>query len=286
MSSHFSIIIQDENGVKQFNLHNIIKKASTAIIVFLIFMLGGAISLIIYLSHSVDTIEKKLSQKKKELIEVSDSLSEIETLMGISVQNDLAMEERFGIAKLNSEHLSTLMQFIPSGSPIEYNGINSEFGYRFNSVLNKKEYHLGLDLKAKVATPVYATADGIVEIAKFDAKGGYGNLVTIQHNYGFKTYYAHLSKISTKAAAFVKKGDLIGYSGNTGLSSGPHLHYEIRFIQRVLNPIEFVRWGSDNYIDIFEKEKSIPWQELVKITSHIKVQSPTQKPPVLRISQK
>ena len=285
MSSHFSIIIQDENGAKQYNIHNIIKKAATAIIVLFIFIMTAGISLIIYLKHSVDVIEAKLDEKKKEFAEVSDSLTEIETLIGISTSTDIPLQDRFSIAKLNSEHLATLMQFIPSGSPIEYNGINSDFGYRMNSVLSRKEFHTGLDLKAKVGTPVYATADGIIEIAKFDDKGGYGNLVTIQHNYGFKTYYAHLSKLSTKAGLFIKKGDLIGHSGNTGLSSGPHLHYEVRFVQRVLNPIEFVKWGSDNYTDIFDKEQNIPWQSLVDVTSHIKIQIPTQKPPVLQLSQ-
>ncbi|MDQ1264413.1 MAG: hypothetical protein QG559_1414 [Campylobacterota bacterium] len=285
MSNHFSIIIQDENGVKQFNLHQIIKKLFFGVFFFLVFIMIFGVGMILYLNHSVDEIEEKLAEKKNELSQVSDSLSEIEMLIGLSPPDDMTLQERVSIAKLSSEHMATLMQFIPSGSPIEYNGINSNFGYRVDPVSNRREFHLGLDLKARMNVPVYATADGIVEVAKFDGKSGYGNLVVLQHNYGFKTYYGHLNKITIQAGKFLKKGDLIGYSGNTGLVSGPHLHYEVRFIQRVLDPVEFVKWGGQNYTDIFDKEKGVPWQSLIAATAHIKVPVPTQKQPVLKLSQ-
>lgn len=285
MSNHFSIIIQDENGVRQFNLHQIIKKLFFGAFFFLVFIMIVGIGMILYLNYSVNEVEEKLAEKKSELSQISDSLSEIETLIGISPPDDMTLQERVSIAKLGSEHIATLMQFIPSGSPIEYNGINSNFGYRVDPVSNRREFHLGLDLKAKMNVPVYATADGIVEVAKFDGKSGYGNLVVLQHNYGFKTYYGHLSKITIQAGKFLKKGDLVGYSGNTGLVSGPHLHYEVRFIQRVLDPVEFVKWGVENYTDIFDKEKSVPWQSLIAATAHIKVPVPTQKQPVLKLSQ-
>ncbi len=77
---------------------------------------------------------------------------------------------------------------------------------------------MGFDLKASVGTPVYATADGIVETSNFDRFNG--NLIAIQHIYGFKSYYAHLNKTLVKSGSFVKKGDLIAYSGNTGISNG------------------------------------------------------------------
>jgi murein DD-endopeptidase MepM/ murein hydrolase activator NlpD len=285
MSNHFSIIIQDENGVKQFNLHQIIKKLFFGGFFFLVFIMILGVGMILYLNHSVDEIEEKLAEKRNELSQVSDSLSEIEMLIGLSPPDDMTLQERVSIAKLSSEHMATLMQFIPSGSPIEYNGINSNFGYRVDPVSNKREFHLGLDLKAKMNVPVYATADGIAEVAKFDGKSGYGNLVVLQHNYGFKTYYGHLNKITVQAGKFLKKGDLIGYSGNTGLVSGPHLHYEVRFIQRVLDPVEFVKWGVQNYTDIFDKENGVPWQSLIAATAHIKVPVPTQKQPVLKLSQ-
>jgi len=308
MNNHFTITINDDNGVKQYNIHQIMKKAALYIIAFVLFIAFVAIGTILYLNSSVDSIEKKrmkvekaylvlkkknlfldknikqtqldLTNKKQELVAVSDSLSEIEALIGMSPVPKMSLQERVQATKLNSEHMSTLMQFIPNGSPVEYKGITSKFGYRQHPTLKRKEFHRGLDMKAKMKTPVYATADGIVEWAGFHKKSGFGNLVILQHNYGFRTYFGHLNKVVIKSGKFVRKGDLIAYTGNSGMSSGPHLHYEIRFIQRAINPFEFVKWSITNYKNIFEKEKNIPWQSLIIATAHIKVQKPTQTQPL------
>ena len=307
MNDHFTITINDDHGVKQFNLHQIVKKGIWYLLLFIGFIALIAVGTILYLDYSVDQIEikrentqqaynslkqknAKLDQsmrdtqmallvKKKELNEVSDSLSEIETLIGISPVEEMSLQERVSVTKLNSEHMATLLQFIPSGSPIGYKGITSKFGYRVHPTLNRKEFHRGLDMKAKMKTPVYATADGIVEYAGFHKRSGFGRLVILQHNYGFRTYFGHLNKIVIKSGKFVKKGALIAYTGNSGMSSGPHLHYEIRFIQRAVNPFYFVKWNVQNYKDIFEKEKKIPWQSLITATAHIKVPNPTQTLP-------
>ncbi|NOR57992.1 MAG: peptidoglycan DD-metalloendopeptidase family protein [Sulfurimonas sp.] len=307
MNDHFTITINDDHGVKQFNLHQIVKKGIWYIALFVGFIALIAVGTILYLNYSVDQIEIKrentqfaydtlkqknaeldqsmrdtqmaLLVKKKELNEVSDSLSEIETLIGIAPVEEMSLQERVSATKLNSEHMATLLQFIPSGSPIEYKGVTSKYGYRIHPTLNRKELHRGLDMKAKMKTPVYATADGIVEYAGFHKRSGFGRLVILQHNYGFRTYFGHLNKIVIKSGRFVKKGDLIAYTGNSGMSSGPHLHYEIRFIQRAVNPFYFVKWNVQNYKDIFEKEKKIPWQSLITATAHIKVPNPTQTLP-------
>jgi murein DD-endopeptidase MepM/ murein hydrolase activator NlpD len=307
MNNHFTITINDDHGVKQFTLHQIVKKALWYIAMFFGFIGLIAVGTILYLNHSVKEIEIKrqstqkafddlqeknlqldqsmrdtqsaLLSKKKELSEVSDTLSEIETLIGIAPVADMTLQERVSVTKLNSEHMATLLQFIPSGSPIIYNGITSKFGYRIHPTLKRKEFHRGLDMKARMKTPVYATADGIVEYAGYHKKSGFGNLVILQHNYGFRAYFGHLNKIVIKSGKFVKKGDLIAYTGNSGMSSGPHLHYEIRFIGRAVNPFYFVKWNVQNYKDIFEKEKKIPWQSLITATAHIKVPNPTQTLP-------
>jgi len=312
MDNHFTITINDDNGVRQFNLHQIIKKAALYVIAFLGFIALVAIGTILYLNSSVDSIEDKrkevqsaflqlkeknkelddtmkrtqlaLIDKKKELSEVSDSLSEIETMIGMTPVAEMSLQERVSATKLNSEHMATLMQFIPSGSPVEYKGITSKFGYRIHPTLNRRELHRGLDMKAKMNTPVYATADGIVEWAGMHKRSGFGKLIILQHNYGFRSYFGHLNKIVIKSGKFVKKGDLIAYTGNSGMSSGPHLHYEIRFIQRAVNPYEFVKWSVTNYKDIFEKEKKIPWQSLITATAHIKVPKPTQTLPSSRLA--
>lgn len=307
MNNHFTITINDDNGVKQFNLHQIIKKAAVHLILFIGIVTIVAIGTILYLNYVVDEIELKrlstqkaymmqkeknqaldesiketqmaLIDKKKELIEISETLSEIETLIGITPVAETPLSERVTTTKVNSEHMATLMQFIPSGSPVEYRGVTSTFGYRIHPTLNSNELHRGIDLKAEMKTPVYATADGIVEWSGYHQKSGFGNLVILQHNYGFKTYFAHLEKVAIESGAFVKKGDLIAYSGNSGMSSGPHLHYEIKFIQRSVDPLAFVKWSVKNYNDIFQKEKQIPWQSLITATAHIKVPVPTQTLP-------
>jgi murein DD-endopeptidase MepM/ murein hydrolase activator NlpD len=309
LDEHFSITLCDANGVKQFNLNNFIKKIIFYTLIFFLLVAMVIVGSIFYLKHAVDKAERKKSElslayseldiknkelqksvgviqqelktKRKELLEVADSLMDIEQMIGISegnIEDDLTLLDRVSIAKMTSEQRATMLQFIPSGYPVEFNGITSTFGYRTHPTLGKKELHRGVDFKAPLNTPVFATADGMVEYGGFHEKSGYGNLIILTHSFGFKTYYCHLNKVLVKYGTFIKKGDLIGYSGNTGLSSGPHLHYEIRYFTQALNPNQFIHWGMTNYDDIFEKEKNIPWQSLIKATNHIKVIKPSQTP--------
>ena len=307
MNDHFTVTITDENGVKQFNLHHFVKQALKYALGFLGALALISIATILYLNYSVDEIQEKrdgirnaylelqkknknlqttmndtrnsLLLKKQELNELSDSLAEIETMIGIAPVADTPLQERVNLTKLNSEHMATLLQLIPSGSPIEYKGITSKFGYRIHPTLNRREFHRGSDMRAKINTPVYATADGIVEYAGLHKKSGFGKLIILQHAFGFRSYFGHLNKIVIKSKRFVKKGDLIAYSGNTGLSSGPHLHYEIRFIHNAVNPYYFIKWNVGNYNEIFEKEKKIPWQSLIMATANLRVVKPTQALP-------
>ncbi|MEO1938500.1 MAG: M23 family metallopeptidase [Sulfurimonas sp.] len=303
MDKHFTVTIHDDSGVRQFNLHKFVKKAFFYALLFLISVGIIAAGTILYLNESVDALQEKkenlesgykqlkarnmileksmretknsLEIKKKELEELSDSLSEIETLIGLKPIEEESLQERVSIAKLSSSHRATLLQLIPSGSPIEYHGITSKFGYRIHPTLGKREFHRGIDLKAKMNTPVYATADGIVEWAGLHKRSGFGKLIILEHVYGFKSYFGHLNKIVIKSGQFVKKGQLIAYTGNSGLSNGPHLHYELRFIHRVLNPYYFIKWTQANYNDIFQKEKKVPWQSLITATSRLQVQNQT-----------
>ena len=297
MKNHFKVTITDDNGVKEFNVHRFAKKAISYALLFLGFLTLFALGAILYLNYSIDTIQTKkntikeaynklqiamedttkdLFLKKRELEELSDSLLEIETLIGIAPLPEKTLEERVNTTKLNSENMATLLQLIPSGSPIEYNGITSKFGYRVHPTLNRREFHRGSDMRAKMRTPVYATADGIIEYAGKHVKSGFGNLVIVQHAFGFRSYFGHLHKIVIKSNRFVKKGDLIAYTGNSGLSSGPHLHYEIRFMHNAVNPFYFIKWSVENYNDIFLKEKKIPWKSLIAATENFKVVKPTQ----------
>ena len=97
--------------------------------------------------------------------------------------------------------------------------------------------HKGMDFTAPVGTPIYATGNGTVIRAQ--RSSSFGNVVYIDHGYGYKTVYAHMSMIKTKKGKKVKRGDLIGYVGNTGLSAAAHLHYEVHKNDRPVNPIYF-----------------------------------------------
>ena len=112
--------------------------------------------------------------------------------------------------------------------------ITSSYGYRLSPFGYGKEFHSGIDIGAPRGTPIYATADGKVEFAGY--QGGYGYVVHISHGYGYTTVYAHMSKTAARAGQSVKRGDVIGYVGSSGRSTGPHLHYEVRVNGSTVNP--------------------------------------------------
>ncbi len=113
----------------------------------------------------------------------------------------------------------------------------SGYGVRRDPIYGTTKFHEGLDFSAPIGTPVYATADGIVTNSSW--KSAYGNLIEIDHGYNYSTRYAHLSKFNVKAGQSVCRGDLIGYVGNTGKSTGPHLHYEVRHRGEPQNPVNY-----------------------------------------------
>jgi murein DD-endopeptidase MepM/ murein hydrolase activator NlpD len=112
------------------------------------------------------------------------------------------------------------------------------FGNRRDPFTGKIDFHPGLDISTQLGNKIFATANGIVIAAEY--RRGYGNVVIIDHGFGFSTLYAHLSKISVKEGQKVKRWDVIGYVGTTGKSTGPHLHYEVRRYGQSVNPLDFI----------------------------------------------
>ena len=112
--------------------------------------------------------------------------------------------------------------------------MNSEFGRRLSPWTSNPEFHSGIDISADRGVPVKAPADGVIAVAGQNAE--YGNLIVIDHGQEIKTLYGHLSKIHVVQGQAVTRGQLIGFSGNTGRSSGPHLHYEIQVKGQAVNP--------------------------------------------------
>ena len=122
--------------------------------------------------------------------------------------------------------------------------LHATFGERRHPVLGYVRDHKGLDFTADVGTPVYATGDGVVKSAYFS--DSFGNVIFIDHNFGYETRYAHLSKFNVRRGERIRRGDIIGFVGNTGLSRGPHLHYEVLYNGLQINPINFFQRDLSN----------------------------------------
>ncbi len=147
--------------------------------------------------------------------------------------------EKDSLSKLLRVYRKSLviLSYTPSIRPtLGY--ISSGFGWRISPFTGMKEFHKGIDIVARSGTPVVATACGVVIFAgRF---GGYGKTVIIRHRNGFTTLYAHLRDILVKRGQRVKRGQVIGTVGSSGLSTGPHLHYEVRYRGRALNPKDYI----------------------------------------------
>jgi murein DD-endopeptidase MepM/ murein hydrolase activator NlpD len=125
----------------------------------------------------------------------------------------------------------------PKGWPVQGN-ITSSYGRRENPIHGGQDFHSGVDISTGSGTAVRATADGVVSFSGWS--GGSGNLVALEHGFGYSTFYAHNKRISVKVGQYVKRGDVIAYSGSTGSSTGPHSHYEIWKDGKHVNPMPFI----------------------------------------------
>lgn len=131
-------------------------------------------------------------------------------------------------------HKQDSIAFLPALRPVLKGVVTSKFGMRMHPVLKVRRHHDGLDFSAPKGTPVYATADGVVSFAA--RNGGYGNMIMITHKYGFETRYGHLNKFVVRVGQIVKRGDKIGEVGNTGLTTASHLHYEVKYKGKIVDP--------------------------------------------------
>lgn len=132
--------------------------------------------------------------------------------------------------------------------------ISSVFGVRIDPVTKVYTRHFGLDFAARIGTNVYATGDGIVDYMKI-SNNGYGKEVVIDHGYGYSSRYAHMNKILVHKGQKIRRGQIVGTIGNSGKSTGPHLHYEVRFQRKPLNPYYF--FSDDLTPEEYEKVVSL-----------------------------
>ena len=133
---------------------------------------------------------------------------------------------------------------IPSRIPVERVNLTSDYGMRVHPVLGGRRSHKGIDLAAPVGTPIYATADGVV--GRADWFSSYGLYVAIEHGGNLETRYGHMSRLNVAAGQQVRKGDIIGFVGTTGRSTGPHLHYEVRVAGEAVNPLPYLQMESSH----------------------------------------
>jgi murein DD-endopeptidase MepM/ murein hydrolase activator NlpD len=194
-------------------------------------------------------------------IKNSDLLVEIYRRMDVLQKKTYIQSKSFDkISELASNKI-LMQQSMPIFAPVSLSltHLSSVFGYRTDPVYGGIQHHKGVDLSGKTGLPIYATGDGTVLTASYNG-GGYGNMVEVDHGFGYTTRYAHLSKISVAGGQKVKRGDKVGELGNTGKSKGPHLHYEIRLKNNPQNPLvyfenpfddenfEFVDQGDDEIV--------------------------------------
>lgn len=173
----------------------------------------------------------------------SEETSEILRWTASKINN---LERRISIQRLSFDEIQNyynnnqeFLKHLPAIKPTT-GIVLSGFGTRIHPVLKYRRMHEGLDFRADVGTPVYATGDGTVKIS--GRRGSYGLMVVLNHDKGYETRYAHLSGFADgiRPGTELKRGDLIGYSGNTGMTQGPHLHYEIRIDNRPVDPMTYL----------------------------------------------
>lgn len=158
-----------------------------------------------------------------------------------------------------AKNKTKMLASIPAIQPVENKELRalcSGFGFRIHPIYKVKKMHTGVDFHAREGTPVYSTGDGVVITTNQDA-GGYGNQLEVDHGFGYVTKYAHLSKFVAKRGQKVKRGELIAYSGNTGTSVAPHLHYEVIKAGVKVNPVYYF------YNDLNSGE----YEEIIRLAS-------------------
>ena len=180
----------------------------------------------------------------------------MDRLMRSIYYSSLALDATQKLAE-NKEEYSSIVPAIWPIDRTKLQRVSSLYGMRNHPILGIWRMHEGVDLTAPTGTAVYATGNGTV--SQSGVRNGYGELVEIDHGFGYKTRYAHLSARFVKPGEKVTRGQIIGEVGNTGVSSGPHLHYEVRYRDNTVNPIHFFNkdMSAESYKEIMEQlEKS------------------------------
>ena len=177
--------------------------------------------------NAIDDIPNDITNRITE-IEMNVNALSRKVKLELNSYNNL-----YDVVRNHSDNL----KFVPSIRPVQSGYINSEYGYRKDPFNGNTRFHYGLDIAVNVGTKVYAPADGKIKFA--GNQGGFGRVVKIDHSNGYRTIFAHLSKINVKPGAKVKRGDFIALTGKSGRTVGPHLHYEVHQYGAPQNPLDY-----------------------------------------------
>jgi murein DD-endopeptidase MepM/ murein hydrolase activator NlpD len=201
-----------------------------------------------------EEIERVENMKGKEL--VNSIITSLNTLGHYIVAQKKSYNEIENLLK-NKEQLLAATPAIQPVSNKDLNRIASGFGYRIDPIYKTVKLHAGLDFAAPMGTPIYATANGRITTAS-NTGNGYGNHVVINHGYGYETLYGHMSKIKVRVGQRIKRGEVIGWVGSTGKSTGPHCHYEVHKNGQKIDPVYFFYndLSPEQYDELLKKAAS------------------------------
>lgn len=160
-----------------------------------------------------------------------------------------SLDDVYDMARNKEKMLASIPAVMPVAGK-DLKRVASGYGMRLHPILKIRKMHTGMDFTSPTGTDIYATGDGVVVKLK-NSRSGYGKHIVIDHGYGYQTLYAHMVKINVRKGQKIKRGDIIGFVGNTGLSKGPHLHYEVIKNGKKINPANF--YSNDLSPEQYEK---------------------------------
>ena len=198
-------------------------------------------------NEDIDSVNKEIDNYTAE---------DIEKLIDKIEAESKSLNEVLRSAGGKDDNLSSMPVLKPVADKY-VNRLASGYGSRFHPILKVNKMHKGLDFAASTGTPIYATGDGTVKVSEFNS--GYGNMVVLKHGNGYESLYAHMSRAKVRNGQKVKRGDVVGYVGTTGLSTGAHLHYEIHKNGEPVDPIMYFYndVDPDDFIKIYQNSKKL-----------------------------
>lgn len=280
MQNKLMISIVDDEGSKQFSIHRVIKKVLFYLGVGIVVLLVSYLLMVRLLISELDSLiaeknevrnkfqeiyeknnelARNVEYKTDELFKANGRINELEKIVNIYKNSDSLVDEqnyKIDLEDLSDIQKQIVLKIIPNGDPIR----SYDWDKHVNLQPKKAEAFF---YEIPQGTPIYATANGIVDSIS-NAKGGtYGTYVKLAHSFGFTSVYAHLQKPLVQKGEFVVKGQLIGYSGQSGGNKKEDLLYELRFLGTPLSTSEYARWDLSNFNVITQNKDQIDWKSLV-----------------------